>query len=348
MPSVVPVLALIATLLATANSPLIAQSVGATTPSTRGLVIVLRPGDIDSLTRTALARVAGELAAARFQVIVLPLDPNVDPTQQVETAGPESSPVAAFAIAHTSPNTDTVAIWVCDRLGRRTTIQRMAMRGGDISQDAEVLALEAIELIRASIAGLWPPPPARHAPTEPATTAGPPPHRRFPLSVGVGLAMLQDIGLASPQWMGSLTGMVPWTGRLTVRGQLNGLGPALTLSGNYGTAVIHRELGSFGLAWTFWSGERVHSFFSAAVGVEHLSADGSAADPTRAHPRTAWSALGALGIGAAARLGDEVTFFAELDGIATAPPLVLRIANTDTKPFSRPGVLVNVGLQTTF
>jgi len=38
----------------------------------------------------------------------------------------------------------------------------------------------------------------------------------------------------------------------------------------------------------------------------------------------------------------------ELDGIATLPPLIIRIADTDTKPFSRPGVLANVGLHVSF
>ena len=168
------------------------------------------------------------------------------------------------------------------------------------------------------------------------------------MSVGIGLAMLQDIGLASAQWMGSLTGMMQWSRRLVVRGQLSGLGPALTLSGNYGTAAIHRELGSLGLAWIFWLEENLHSFISGALGVEHLSADGAAADPTRTHAGGAWSGLTSVGIGAAARLGGGISLVVELDGMLTAPPLVLRIANTDTKPFSQPGVLVNVGLQVSF
>jgi hypothetical protein len=147
---------------------------GGTGLPTRGLVVVLRPDDVDPLTRTALARVTGELAAARFQVAVVALDPNVDPTQQVETVTPEFNPVAAFAIAHVSDvRGDTMAIWVCDRLGGHTTIQRMAIRGGDVSQDAEVLALEAIELIRVSIAGLWPAPTTRPAPEERPTARVP-------------------------------------------------------------------------------------------------------------------------------------------------------------------------------
>ena len=51
---------------------------------------------------------------------------------------------------------------------------------------------------------------------------------------------------------------------------------------------------------------------------------------------SAWSALGAAGIAASLRLANRLWLGAELDAIATVPPLVIRIANTDTKPFSRP------------
>ena len=134
-------------------------------PPSRGLVIVLRPADVDELTRTALARVTGELPAAEFQTSFVTLDPSQDPTTQVETVAPESRAVAAFAIAHIGdPQGRTIAIWVSDRVGRRTSILRMAIQGDDISHDAAVLAVNAIELIRVSLAGLWPaPPPARRA-----------------------------------------------------------------------------------------------------------------------------------------------------------------------------------------
>jgi hypothetical protein len=357
MPTFAPLLALlISGIAAEGTVPITAGArPSQSTLATRGLVIVLRPSDADAdeLTRTALARVTGELTAARFQVTVLPLDPNLDPTPQVESAAPESQPVAAFAIARvTDAKRDTIAIWVSDRLGRRTTISRIAMRGDNISQDAEVLAIEAIELIRVSIAGLWPTP-ARTQATQlmgggtstqpaPASANGP------EFSLGLGIAMLVDIGLPSPQWMGSINGMLMWPRGLAARARLSGLGPALTLSGDYGTAMVHRELATLGVAWVFWRHERVQSLISVAMGAEHLTADGAAADPARARTASAWSALGMAGIGAAVRWGAGISLGAEVNAVVTAPPVNLRIADTDTKPFSRPGVLVNVGLQVAF
>ena len=316
----------------------------------RGLVIVLRPGDVDELTRTALARVTGELTAAEFQTMLVTLDPSQDPTTQVETVAPESRAVAAFAIAHIGdPSGRTIAIWVSDRVGRRTSILRMAVQGDDISHDAAVLALNAIELIRVSLAGLWPAPP-QATPAPPKRVAEPSQRPQF--TVGLGVAAQQDWGLAFPsfQYMGSLMAMVTWPRGLGIKAEISGLGPALTLTGDYGTASVHRQLASLGLTWTFLRRTRVQSFVVVSAGVAHLSGEGATTAPTRAvaYSGTVWSALGAAGIAAALRLAPRTWLGAELDAIVTVPPLVIHVADTDYKPFSGPGVLLNVGLHFDF
>jgi len=80
-----------------------------------------------------------------------------------------------------------------------------------------------------------------------------------------------------------------------------------------------------------------------SAGVAHLSGEGATTDPARAVARSgaAWSALGAAGIAARVRLVKRLWLGAELDGIATVPPLYIRVA--DAKPSSRFGVLANVG-----
>jgi hypothetical protein len=320
----------------------------------RGLVIVLRPADVDELTRTALARVTGELTAADFQTAFVTLDARQDPTTQVETVAPESHAVAAFAIAHIGdPQGHTIAIWVSDRVGRRTTIVRMKMQGDDVSQDAAVLALNAIEIIRVSLAGLWPtqPPATETAPPPPASaTAVSPGSPGMQFTVGLGIAAQQDLGLPSPEWMGSITARTTWPSGLGIKAEVTGLGPALTLDGQYGTAAVHRQLAALGLSWAFVRRMRVQSFVVVSAGVAHLNGKGATTDSTRAVARSgdAWSALGAAGISAAVALAGRLWLVGELDGIATVPPLVIRIAGTDTKPFSRPGVLANVGLHVGF
>jgi hypothetical protein len=53
-------------------------------------------------------------------------------------------------------------------------------------------------------------------------------------------------------------------------------------------------------------------------------------------------------MGATLRLGGRLHLAAEVLGLATLPPVRVRIADSDTKPFSRPGVLAKVGLDVSF
>jgi hypothetical protein len=206
--------------------------------------------------------------------------------------------------------------------------------------------LNAIELIRVSLAGLWPAPSQVITPAPPAPT--PEPAQPLEVAIGLGIAAQQDLGFPSPQWTGSLMAMVTWPRGLGIKAEVNGLGPALRLNGNYGSATVHRQHGLLGLAWTFLRRERVESFVVVSAGVAHLSGEGATTDPARAVARSgaAWSALGAAGIAARVRLVKMLWLGAELDGIATVPPLYIRVA--DAKPSSRFGVLANVGLQVCF
>jgi hypothetical protein len=319
----------------------------------RGLVIVLRPTDVDERTRTALARVTGELTAAHFRVNVIPLDPTVDPAHQVETVSPESNAVAAFAIGHPADfGPDIVAIWVCDRLGRRTTIQRMAMHGDSISKDAEALALEAIELIRVSIAGLWPNPlhggTVDAAPAHQPPPAAPLPRDRVQLGVGLGFAMLRDPALATSHWLATLTGSVIGTKGLGLRLSLAGLGTAETVSGPAGEASVRHQLASIGPIWRVAAGPRVGVYLSVGLGFDRVVAHGTAVDMERARSPTAWVPAVDAAVAAAVSLGSGLSIAAEVQALAATRPLVVRIGDTETAEVARPALLIGARLQTTF
>src|SRR3954471_4911164 len=155
-------------------------------PHWLGLVVVLVPPIDDDVTRNALARVSGELAAAPYKTITRPLDPESEVMAQVETAGSDEAATAAFALVpDREPGSRRVTIWVSNRISGTTTMQRMQVEGGNVDRAAARLAVETVELVRASLAGLWPSPAVTAAP---ATTENPaPPRARLALAVGVGL-----------------------------------------------------------------------------------------------------------------------------------------------------------------
>jgi hypothetical protein len=317
-------------------------------PALRELVIVLRPPEIDETLRIVLARVSGELAAARFQVRLGTLDREVDPGQQVDAAVTETGALAALAI---QGGNDSLAIWVFDRVGQVATIQRMPLRQNDVARDAQVLALQAIELIRVSIINTWsppaPPPPAPVEP-EPAPVAAPV-GRRAPVSLGLGVASLWDRGMPGPQWMASLNAALGLGRGLAAYVRLAGLGPSLTVERTDGTASIDRQVGALGMSWVFWTHARWDLYVALAVGAEHVQAQGMTSDPTRgAHSGNGWLPFVLGGVGGTARLGQHLSLVAEVDGVAALSRLDVRIGDIRTQPFSLPGILGDVGLRATF
>src|ERR1041384_8120327 len=125
------------------------------TTAWRGLVVVLVPPVDDAVTRNALARISGELAAAPFKTITAAIDPDRDVMAQVESAGSDQSATAALAIGRDrEPGSTRVTIWVSNRISGTMTMERMQVEGGDVDRAAARLAVESVELVRASLAGL--------------------------------------------------------------------------------------------------------------------------------------------------------------------------------------------------
>src|SRR3954447_1127337 len=168
-------------------------------PHWRGLVVVLVPPIGDDVMRNALARVWGELAAARFKTVTAPIDPDGDVMSQVESAGTEQAATAAFAIVHDpDPGSRRVTIWVSNRVTGTTTMQRMQVEGGNVDRAAARLAVESVELVRASLAELWPSPAATGAADNTVQkSAAVRPGR---LALGVAIGLITNFGDAPSSW----------------------------------------------------------------------------------------------------------------------------------------------------
>jgi hypothetical protein len=324
---------------------------------TGGLVIVLRSIAPDELTQTALARVTGELSAARFRVLLLPLEAQANPAREVETVGADQEPVAAIAIArvHAAAG-DAVAIWTCDRRTRRTTILRIQMSSTPPQRQAAVLAVEAIELIRASVSGLDtalsvparpppgppPAPPVVSPPRSGATTGG------SRLVLGLGGAAAWDVGLGGPAWSPVLWGGLRATRNLTISGRISALGSALKVTAPAGTADVHRDVAAVVLAWTFGRRGPLEGFLSLAAAIEQLRAEGAAPSPARASTATAWPVLGIAGAGVRLHVAEQLAIVAAAEGVLASRRLTLRFDDTESNSLSRPGVLLHGGIEASF
>ena len=152
---------------------------------------------------------------------------------QVETAGRDLAPVAAFAIVReASERPGSVAVWVSNRITQTTTVQRVRVRGGDVDGAAAHLAVEAVELVRASMAGLWPRPP--HAAGETETIAAPRPRRRAlraRLALGDRRRAVPGPAHAPAFWAPTLTVSYGRPAELGLRLDFIGLGPGADVVG---------------------------------------------------------------------------------------------------------------------
>jgi hypothetical protein len=318
-------------------------------PAWRGLVVVLAPADEDAVTRNALARISGELAAAPFKTITAPIDAASDVMSQVETAGQELSAVAAFAIVRDAdPSANRVTIWVSNRVTHATTMHRMQVQGGDVDRAAAQLAVEAVELVRASLAGLWPAP---APPPPPVITDGgaQPAPRSSLLSFAVGAALLQDVSSAPAMLAPFVAITFGRAEQLGVRLTASGLGTGADVSASGGSARIERSLASLGIVRLFRPDRTLQPIMSVAAGVHYLHARGTSNVQTQqARDQSELSALVSASGGVAVAMGPRLSVLVEVDVLVTSPRVAVRVADTDVARFDRPTLFAHAGLLASF
>jgi len=335
------------TAIAVAESTAAVPTVEAS-PAWRGLVVVLVPPVADDVTRNALARITGELAAAPFKTVTTAVAPERDVMSQVETAGNEQSATAAFAIVRdTDPGSSRVTIWASNRITGTTTMQRMQVEGGDVDRAAARLAVETVELVRASLADLWPSPPAPAA--VPATVEKPAAPRAPRLALGVAVGQVRDFGDAPAFWAPQIAATYGDPARLGVRLSASGLGPGTSVTATAGSARLERAMVTLGLVHAFRSEQTLQPLVGIAGGVHYFSAHGIAASSSlTAHDLGAVSALATVSAGVAVAIGRRVAVAVEADLMMLWPTVAVRIGDAQVAAIDRFALFTHGGLLATF
>ena len=323
-------------------------------------VIVLRPPNADAVATEASARVQGELGAAGFHVVVLPV-PADAARAQVKTAGVELAAAGAFAIlVHQEEGVRVAEIWVSDRVRDATIVESARLTKGDHERESEALAVRAVELLRASLAELWlqpdeppaaPPPAPRPSPppTPPAAVpardvpkAGVPTRPAFAsgIGIGVGAGVMGSFPGAGAVWLPSLMLTYGWDSGFSVELSFRGLGPAVEFAAPAGTAKVEPQFASVEVLKTWWPRARVVPFVSAGAGAQHVRVVGNAAPPFAGTTSDTWAAWTSAGLGAAAPIHSGLSLMTRALAAATWPPTAVRIAGVDAGHFGAPSLLV--------
>jgi hypothetical protein len=317
-------------------------------PGSRGLVVVLVPPISDDVMRNALARVQGELAAAPFETVTAPIDAHSDVMAEVETAGAEQAATAAFAIVRDrDPGSGRVTIWVSNRVSRTTTMQRMQIEDGDVDRAAARLAIETVELVRASLAELWPQPRVTPPAADISQVPRAPNRSRVALALSVGL--LRAFGDAPDFWAPQIAASYGRKGGIAARLSASGLGPGAGVSTTTGSARIQRAIATFGLVRSFRPDRVVQPSFGIAAGIHHISVTGMlAAMPELARDAGAFSALATASAGVALAVSSRLAVLVETEILMFWPAQTVRIYDTDVATFDRPNLFVHAGLLAAF
>jgi hypothetical protein len=329
-------------------------------------VVILRPAASDEVTTEAVARVRGELKAAGFEVAMLPLSSD-DPRHDLETAGRELHPIAAFAIfvKPWQAGSSVAEIWVTDRIKQKTIIQNAVLHDTDRGRGSEILAVRAVELLKASLADFWAPEgPKRPSPPPPTPSARPavsvhekePPVVPFASGVGLGLGagVVTSFGVVvTTMWAPQAIVSYGWTSGLSVRGTFHGFGPPAmgTLpppDTTHATARIEQQLLMVEMVKTLWPTWPVVPFAYAGAGTQHLRTTGAVPPPSTGFvievPRDDWSLLTTLGAGAGIPMSSGLSLLLQARGLVAWPSTIVRMLNEPVAHLGAPSLLVDGGL----
>ncbi|HTB78548.1 MAG TPA: hypothetical protein VK762_35130 [Polyangiaceae bacterium] len=319
-------------------------------------VVLLRLPSPDEVTTEAMARVNGELKAAGFEVAVVPFRGD-DAKKDLESAAREMNAIAAFAIfVRPFEEGATVAeIWVSDRTRQKLVIQNAVLHETDRGRGSEILAVRAVELLKASLADFWmpasAPPVPPPAPPQPSPPAAERPPTRAPFAGGLGAGL--GIGVAAsccsvartpPSWSPDATASYGWPHGLGLRATFAGLGPDATFSATDGSAKVGEQFAILEVVKAWWPTSALVPFAAVGSGAQHVHVVGSGNAPYQGHTLDRWSVLTTIGVGIAIPLLSTVSLVAQARGLASWSPTVVDVAGVEVGRAGAPSVRVDAGL----
>jgi hypothetical protein len=323
------------------------------------LVALVRPNASTPSATEALNRIQGELAAEGFDVVLVDAPIALAP---LAPAGPDGRP---GSLSGASADRDAVAsielvvdtreraaeLRVIDRVTNKTVTRRTAIEAPEGSQFAQVLAVRAVELLRASLVELLilshPPSTAvpaaavrvvaEHARTWAADAPHPRPQSTFGFDAGT--AVLGGFGGIGPALLGVLRVRRAIGRSFQLRATLAGLGTQPTVVASSGSASVAQQLGLVELLLSPWADRGVHPVASVGAGALFVSVDGQAAPPYAAERSSGWSAAVDAGGGAELRLSDHFDISLEAHAFLTRPEQVTRFVGQEQAGVGEPSLL---------
>jgi hypothetical protein len=306
-------------------------------------VVLIRPTQSSADVREATVRIRAELASAGFEVVEVD-GTGTDARSSVERTQATGA-VAAILVASDSDQGAAADVWVSDRITGKTAVRHVeTSREGTVPS---VLAVRALELLRASLLEAEHPPKTSRPPEVPrdvstwvrATEERP---TRLSVVLGVG-ALISSGGLGAAVGPDFRIGyrVLP---RIDVRIGISGPCFGSAIEAPEGRANVRQERIGVELTYDFLEASAVSPYAAVGVGAYHAQATGQASAGYRASEDSSLAAVGALGAGLRADLGSAMYLLLEASALVFAPRPVVVIANREMGDTGRPAFAATLGL----
>jgi hypothetical protein len=340
--------ALLAALLAGTS-----QVHAAATPPAGPTVVLLQPATSPHAVSGALVRVRGELSAEGFEVLVVTASIGPDVRGSLERSIPSRDAVATVAVV---PGEDpgTTEVWVVDRVTGKTVVRRVSVEV-DSPRASEVLAVRAVELLRASFLELAIGEGRRPPPGQAALPATPPVvrrwvaeelegTRRWDWGVEVGGGVVGSFERLAPAFLPLVRVEAAYRGRYVARVSGAGFGPPAEIALPSGRAEVSQQLALAEGAIVFRTGRRLQPMLTLGAGVLHFAAEGIVAFPYTGRSGERWAFAASAGAGVRLHLHRRFELAIEAGAIGAWPYPVVRFFDTEAARAGRPSVMAGLTL----
>lgn len=318
-------------------------------------VVVLQPVTPTAREGELLTRLKGELGAAGFEVHGLSLSPGADPEHAVTVQGHELDPVATFAVAELVADSETprdagsrLQLWLSDRI-QGVTLRQVGPDRGDVSQAANLLAVQGVELLQARVADWrWQPepqPPLREAPAPGLVIQGPPAQVTATVDLGVLLEAASGGAALTPlariSYSDELQG---WDVELGARLSVAGLGTPTVLQAWLREVEVGQDFALLEGLLAFNPGGWLRPYASLGAGAYRVSVEGVGHEQAIGRSHATWSAAGTVGAGISAHPFRPLLCKLEAQGLFALRPTTVQIDSADVTSFGRPLLVFSFGV----
>jgi hypothetical protein len=317
-------------------------------------VILVRPANPKAVTAEALVRIHGELVSAGFDVQITASTPGADPRASLEqTASGNNVDAVVALLGDVSPG--SVEVWVIDRVTGKSVVRRIPNQPGS-DRAAEILAVRAIELLRASLLEI-----AMAGSGEPVAAPKPPPvevtrfvdraldsRRDSRVAIEVGGSLVASFDGMGPALLPMVRFDLALGSYVVMRATAAGLGTRARVQAQSGWADLAEQFGLIEAGVRLRPRQRLQPFFSVGVGAQHTSAEGrpSSIYSSLYQGETAgrWAFLADAGAGLRLSLVHHFELALEVHAQLAQPYSVVRFLGAQAASSGRPDLLPSLTL----